>query len=272
MNIAEALREAGIEFADARVLLRSVLAVDNAHLVAHPEKALTGEQNERYLALAQRRRAGEPVAYLTGEREFYGLAFKVTPAVLIPRPETELLVESALAFIPENTAENAPVRLLDLATGSGCVAVAIATRRPRALVTATDVSSAALAVARENAARHAANIEFLESDWFAALAGRRFDVIVANPPYVAEDDPHLAEGDLRFEPGGALVAGPKGLDCIEIIVERAADFLAPGGRLLFEHGYDQGGCSRTLLEVAGYRDIATHRDLAGIERVSGGGV
>ena len=216
----------------------------------------------------RRRRAGEPVAYITGEREFFSLAFRVTPAVLIPRPETELLVEAALASIPAD----APARVLDLATGSGCVAVAIANERPGAQVTATDVSREALAVARENAKRHGTRIDLVESDWFAALAGRRFDLIVANPPYVAEDDPHLAAGDLRFEPRAALVAGPKGLDCIETIVEQAIHHLRAGGRLLFEHGYDQAPCARALLAAAGYGDIVTRRDLAGIERVSGGRV
>jgi release factor glutamine methyltransferase len=162
--------------------------------------------------------------------------------------------------------------VLDLATGSGCVTVAIAQHRPRAQVTATDISPAALAVARENAASHGVKMEFIESDWFAALSGRRFELIVANPPYVADGDPHLAAGDLRFEPRAALVSGPAGLDAIEVIVEQAPRYLAPGGRLLFEHGCEQGSCSRALLVAAGYRDPITYRDLAGLERVSGGKV
>jgi release factor glutamine methyltransferase len=267
-TVARALRESGIESADARVLLRFVLEADDVQLAAHPERALTGAQRERFAALAARRRGGEPVAYLTGHREFYSLSFEVTPAVLIPRPETELLVEALL----ESIAADAPAGVLDLATGSGCVAIAIAKHRSRARVTASDVSGAALVVARENARRHGVDVEFVESDWFAALAGRRFDWIVANPPYVAEEDPHLGEGDLRFEPRGALVAGPAGLDCIETIVEQAVHFLRPGGRLLFEHGHDQGPCVRALLGAAGYRDIATCRDLAGSERASGGRV
>jgi release factor glutamine methyltransferase len=218
------------------------------------------------MELVKRRRAGEPVAYLTGEREFYGLAFKVTPAVLIPRPETELLVESALDYIPAG----AECRVLDLGTGSGCVAVAIARERPRARVTAIDVSTAALAIARENAATHAAAIEFIESDWFAALAGRGFGVIVANPPYIAEGDPHLARGDVRYEPSGALVSGPAGLDAIETIVEQARGHLDDGGALLFEHGHLQGSCSRVLLAAHGYERIFTRHDLSDIERVSGG--
>jgi release factor glutamine methyltransferase len=188
--------------------------------------------------------------------------------VLIPRPETELLVETALESIPKDM----PCRVLDLATGSGCVAVAVAKHRSRARVTATDISPAALAVARENAATHGVSIEFAESDWFAALCGRRFDLVVANPPYVATGDPHLDLGDLRFEPRHALVGGPAGLGCIEAIVEQTPHHAVPGGWLLFEHGHDQGGRARALLAAAGYRDIVTRRDGAGIERVSGGRV
>lgn len=267
-RIAEALRSTDIDPADARVLLRTALRVSNAHLVAHPEQRLTDSQQADYLAWVERRRAGAPVAYLTGEREFYSLAFNVTPAVLIPRPETELLIEAALEHLPLDS----PLRVLDLATGSGCVAVTIARQRPRAMVTATDISRNALAVARGNAARHGASIEFVESDWFAALTGRCFDLIVANPPYIAAGDAHLAAGDLRFEPRAALVAGPIGLECITVLVEEAPPHLAPGGWLLFEHGYDQGPCSRALLAAAGYDDIVTRRDLAGSERVSGGRV
>lgn len=266
VNAGEMLRLAGIDSGDARVLLCAALGIDDARLAAHPEQPLTDEQRRRYLELVARRRTGEPVAYLTGEREFFSLAFKVTPAVLIPRPETELLVETALARIPADT----ECRVLELATGSGCVAVAIGLNRSHARLTATDASRDALAVARENAARHRARVEFIESDWFAALAGRRFDVIVANPPYVAEGDPHLAQGDLRFEPRAALVGGRNGLDCIRLIVARACTHLEPGGRLLFEHGYDQAGRCRGLLEAVGYREVTSHRDLAGVERVSEG--
>lgn len=267
-SIAELLRLPGIDPADARVLLRTALGISDAQLAAHPERAPAEDQRARYLAWVGRRRGGEPVAYLTGEREFYSLAIKVTPAVLIPRPETELLVETALERIPAD----APCRVLDLATGSGCVAIAIAKHRRRARLTASDVSHAALAVARENAARHGVSVEFLEGNWFDVLSGRRFDLIVANPPYIAEGDPHLDEGDLRFEPRPALVAGTAGLDGIELIVEQAPRHLVAGGRLWFEHGHDQGSCSRVLLAAAAYEDIVTRRDLAGIERVSGGRV
>jgi len=265
-SVAEMLRIVNIDPIDARALLRAALGVSDTHLVAHPAQPLTGQQRTRYLAWLERRRAGEPVAYLTGEREFYSLAFKVTPAVLIPRPETELLVEAALERVPAHV----PFRVLDLATGSGCVAVAIAANRPRARVTATEVSRDALAVARDNAARHGAGVEFLESDWFDALAGRRFDLIVSNPPYVAEGDPHLSQGDSRFEPRAALVAGADGLSCIRLIIAQARAHLEPGGALLFEHGYDQAARCRALLAQAGYFEVATRHDLAGIERVSGG--
>jgi len=267
-SIGEMLRSAGIDPVDARILMRTALGVSDAHLAAHPEQALSRDERDRYLGWVERRRAGAPVAYLTGEREFYGLAFKVTPVVLIPRPETELLVETAL----ERISADAPCRVLDLATGSGCVAVAIAKHRSRARVTATEISREALTLARENAARHGTNVEFVGGGWFEALSGKRFDMIVANPPYIAAEDPHLNEGDVRFEPRGALVAGPTGLECIEVIVEPATRYLTAGGWLLFEHGYDQGACSRALLAAAGYEDVVTRRDLAGIERVSGGRV
>ena len=265
-SIAELLRTPGLSPLDTRVLLRAALGATDAQLAAHPERVPGERERERFMELVKRRRAGEPVAYLTGSREFYGLAFKVTPAVLIPRPETELLVEAALDHIPAR----AEYRVLDLGTGSGCVAVTIAKERPRACITAADVSSAALAIARENAATHGTNIELIESDWFAALADRRFDVIVANPPYIAEGDPHLAQGDVRFEPRGALVSGSAGLDAIETIVERARDHLVPGGVILLEHGHEQGSCSRVLLAAHGYDRIFTRRDLSDIERVSGG--
>lgn len=266
VTVERLLRTSGLDPVDARRLLREALGVEEAYLVAHPERVLSAAERERFFAWAARRRAGEPLAYLIGSREFYGLAFRVTPAVLIPRPETELLVEAALERLPEDAA----CRVLELATGCGCVAVAIACNRPRARVTASDVSRAALALARQNARRHGARVEFVESDWFSALAGRRFELILANPPYVAEGDPHLAQGDLRFEPRAALVAGPEGLECIRVIVAGAAAHLAPGGWLLFEHGYDQGERARALLAAAGYAQCFTLRDLAGLERVSGG--
>jgi len=266
LSIAEAWRGAGIDRTDARALLKSVLRVDDAHLASHPERVLTEEERGRYLALAERRRAGEPVAYLTGEREFYSLSFTVTPAVLIPRPETELLVELALERIPPE----AHARILDLGTGCGCVAIAIARARPRAEVVAVDASAAAVALARDNARRHAvAGLTVLNGDWFGAVPGQRFDVVVANPPYVAEGDPHLAEGDCRFEPRAALVAGATGFECIEAIIAAAPSHLGPGGWLLFEHGIGQARRCRALLASAGFAGAFTRPDLAGIERVSG---
>jgi len=270
LTVAEALRQAGMALgaSEARLLLRHALGRDDAYLAAHDREMLEARVLDAFEQLAARRSAGEPIAYLTGEREFYSLAFKVTPAVLIPRPETELLVEAALERVPTHV----PCRVLELATGSGCVAVAITLQRPRARVTATDAAGAALAVARENAARHGAAIEFVESDWFAALAGRRFHLIVCNPPYVAERDPHLAEGDLRFEPRAALVGGADGLSCIRLIVAQARAYLEPGGALLFEHGYGQAARCRALLAQADFREVASRRDLGGIERVSCGRV
>ena len=267
-SISAALRTADLDAADRRALLRAALGVDDVHLAAHPEQVLTAEQDDRFAGWVRRRRAGEPVAYITGEREFWSLSFQVTPAVLIPRPETELLVEFAL----ERVTAGAPAGVLDLGTGCGCVAVAIAKHRPRARVTATDISPAGLAIARENAARHGASIEFVESDWLSALAGRRFELIVANPPYVAEGDPHLREGDVRFEPRAALVGGADGLACIETIVARAHAHLERGGSVFIEHGHDQAARCRALLQAQGYTDVMSRRDLAGIERASGGRV
>ena len=267
MTLGDALRDGALDAADARALLRHVLGRDEAWLISHPDQQLGAKEHAAFTALRARRAAGEPVAYLTGEREFYSLAFKVTPAVLIPRPETELLVELALERIPES----APRRVLELGTGSGCVSIAIARHRPRARVVTTEIDGAALEVARENARRNATgNVEFVESDWFGALGAARFDVIVANPPYIAEGDPHLDEGDLRFEPRRALAAGPSGLECIGPIVAQAHAHLVAGGWLLFEHGHDQAARCRMLLARIGFQEVASWRDLAGIERVSGG--
>ena len=267
-RVRDLLKAEGIDPPDARALLRTALKMSDAQIASRPEQELTDEQLERFLALIERRRAGEPVAYLTGEREYYSLTFKVTPAVLIPRPETELLVD----LLRERVDSGRTLRVLDLATGSGCIAIAVARNCRNAQVTATDVSPAAIALARENATMHDAEIEFVQSDWFDALSGRRFDVIVANPPYVAAGDHHLNEGDLRFEPRCALVAGPTGYECIETIVAQSPSHLLPGGWLLFEHGYDQALRVRARLTEAGYRDVCSARDLAGIERVSGGRV
>jgi release factor glutamine methyltransferase len=206
---------------------------------------------------------------MLGEREFWGLSLKVTPDVLIPRTETELLVELALERLPAGS----DARVLDLGTGSGAVAVALAHERPRALVTAVDISVRALAVAGDNAARHGARLRLVQSDWFGAFAGAeplQFELIVGNPPYIAESDPHLAQGDLRHEPPGALVAGASGLSDLESIVAQAGTHLAPGGWLLLEHGFGQGAACKALFEQAGFVKVRTWPDLAGLPRVTGG--
>jgi release factor glutamine methyltransferase len=262
-----ALGASNLPLSEARSLAAAALGLTRAQLVTRGPHPLASADAAVLEALFARRRAGEPVAYLTGEREFYGLSFKVTPAVLIPRPETELLVDFALEVI----ADNVPARILDLGTGSGCIAVAIASHRPAAFITAVDRSADALAVASGNARRRGVRkAEFKESDWFTALAGARFDLIVANPPYVAAADPHLRQGDLRFEPAAALASGAEGLDAIRAITAAAPTHLAAGGRFAFEHGYDQGASSRALLTSAGFEGVFTRKDLAGHERVSGG--
>lgn len=268
MTIATALAEArhAIGRLEARVLLRHVLQCDDAWLIAHGDEQLTEPQTSAYGALIARRAAGEPVAYLTGSREFYGREFAVTPAVLIPRPETELLVELALQRLPENGG-----CVLDLGAGSGCIGVTIAAERPRVRVTLVDAAAAALDVARENAHRFAANnTTVLCSDWYAALGDARYDLIVANPPYVAAGDAHLTQGDLRFEPHSALVAGADGLADIRRIVAGAPEHLLPGGWLMCEHGHDQADVCAALLRQAGFSELFAARDLAGIRRVSGG--
>lgn len=266
-TIAQALVASRLDPVDARVLLRRVLGVSDAYLIAHSDQVLTDAQSELCAALAARRRAGEPVAYIVGAREFFSLEFKVTPAVLIPRPETETLVEFAL----ERIAPDGARRVLDLGTGSGCIAISIAKHRAQAHVVAVDRSAAALAVARGNAERHAVtNLEFTASDWFSALAGQRFELIVSNPPYVAAGDPHLRQGDLRFEPAAALATGSDGLECIRLIIASAPRYLSGGGWLAFEHGCNQAAHCRELLARAGFSEVFSRTDLAGIERVSGG--
>jgi len=252
---------------EAEVLLGHALGRDRAWLYAHGDDALDVAAAIRFHDLLLRRAAGEPLAYLTGRREFWSLDLCVTPAVLIPRAETERLVELALMRIPRA----APMRVADLGTGSGAVALALAHERPQADVVASDASQAALAVARANAERlGVANVAFVHGDWWAALGAARFDVVVSNPPYVAANDAHLGRGDLRFEPPSALVSGADGLDAIRAIVQGAPDRLVPGGWLLLEHGYGQGGAVRALLAQAGFVDVSTALDLEQRERVSGG--
>lgn len=250
---------------EAQILMQHALGASRAWLIAHEQDGIPDEQRLLFEALLQRRLSGEPIAYILGSREFYGLDFLVTPATLIPRPDTELLVELALERLPQQG------RVLDLGTGSGAIALSIAHARPDAEVTALDASEEALEVARGNSRRlNLANVRLLHSDWFSALNTARFDLIVSNPPYVAAGDPHLTQGDLRFEPASALASGPDGLDDIRRIINDAASHLKPGGWLLFEHGYDQAAKVRALLEASGYEAIFSARDLAGIERASGG--
>lgn len=256
-----------IEPVDVRFLLQHVLDVSQACLLAHADRALTPQEKQDFDVLVQRRIKGVPVAYLTGERWFYSQPFQISPAVLIPRPETELLVDLALERIMDETSAH----VLDLGTGSGVIALSVAIHRPRIMVTAVDLSEDVLAVARLNAIRlGVSNVEMKAGSWFDPLTDRRFDCIVSNPPYIALGDPHLDQGDLRFEPSGALVGGADGLDCIRTIIAAAPAHLLAEGWLLFEHGYDQAAASRKLLEKAGFCRIFSHPDLAGIPRVSGG--
>lgn len=266
---------------EAQILLREALGrVSRAWLLTHDNDQPTPEQQKAFASLLERRLAGEPVAYILGRREFFGLDFTLTPDVLIPRPDTETLVEAALSLIPDGV----PWRVLDLGTGSGAIAIAIASQRPLAAVTAVERSETALAVARSNAVRLLApspqpcpvkgemvgNLRLRCSDWFSSLAGEMFDLIVSNPPYIAEADAHLDAGDLRFEPRSALASGSDGLDDIKRIVNAAPAHLQPGGWLLLEHGHDQAEWVATLLGEAGFVGIHHASDLAGIRRVTQG--
>ncbi|MFH2134209.1 MAG: peptide chain release factor N(5)-glutamine methyltransferase [Pseudomonadota bacterium] len=251
---------------EVQTLLQTVLGVNRAYLLAHPERVLNEQEFSLYQTSLQRRLQGEPLAYILGEREFFGLNFKVSPATLIPRPDTELLVELALARI-----SSAGARVLDLGTGSGAIALSIAHNRPDVQMTAVDASEAALSVAQDNAnCLEVRNARFVHCDWFAALEGLRFDLIVSNPPYIAANDRHLSQGDLRFEPASALASGTDGLDDIRRIISESGAHLAAGGWLMLEHGYDQAEQVCALLLQAGFRNVRSDKDLAGIARVSGG--
>lgn len=251
---------------DAEVLLAQALGRARAWLRAHGDEPLPVAGQAKFEEYLRRRRAGEPVAYLVGEREFWSLALTVTPAVLIPRPDTEILVGAALELMDE--AVDAAVA--DLGTGSGAVAIALAIARPAWRMVATDRDPQTLAVARANATQHRTRVEFHLGHWCEALARERFNLIVSNPPYIADDDPHLTQGDVRFEPRGALAAGPDGLDCLREITACAPAHLVPGGWLLLEHGHDQADAVADLLATAGFGEIRRWKDLGGIERVSGG--
>ncbi len=270
-TLRDRLAAARLPRLEARMLWQHVLQVPRAWLIAHDTDEIPEAMQQRYQELENRRLLGEPMAYILGRREFMGHMFEVDPAVLIPRPETELLVEQALAVLEGKPAP----RVLDLGTGSGAIAISIALARPDATVVATDLSADALAVARDNALRLGAAVEFLRGSWYDALTGSKpapFGLIVSNPPYIHAGDAHLSQGDLRFEPVSALTDGADGLRDLERIVQGTAPWLAPQGALLVEHGWDQAAEVRRFLERAGYAGIASHRDLAGIERVTGGNV
>jgi release factor glutamine methyltransferase len=266
---ADLLRASALPALEARILLMHVLGWRRTELITRDHEPLPEDAVARFDALAARRLDGEPIAQLTGTREFFGLEFDVTPDVLIPRPETELLVEIALDLI----ADTPNARVLDLGTGTGAIAVSIAHAREDARVWAVDRSTAALDVARRNAGRLLAKntVTFVESDWTEKIdPSLLFEVIVSNPPYIANDDPHLEQGDLRFEPRGALTDDADGLSAIRAIIERAPFVLAKNGSLWIEHGYDQADAVRRLLQARGFTEVHSKRDLADIERATGG--
>jgi release factor glutamine methyltransferase len=261
--IEDLLRGSDLPRHEAELLLRSALGCERSHLIAHAEDVVDSSNARTAQAWFARRRLGEPVSYITGWREFYGLKLHVTPDVLIPRSETEQLVDLALARFPLELS----ARVLDLGTGSGAIAVALASLRPELRITATDVSEKALDVARRNSLDHAVEIAFIRSDWFESIGADPFDLIVSNSPYVAARDPHLERGDVRFEPRIALVGGDDGLACIRRIAAGARQYLRPGGSLLLEHGYDQSENCVALLRELGYTAVADFPDLAGLPRV-----
>ena len=262
MILEDLLKSAPIEIMEARILAAHSLQWSRVQLITQSKEALSTTQVEDIQRLFERRLHGEPIAYLIGQREFYGLSFEVTPAVLIPRPETELLVELALERMTSNA------RVLDMGTGSGAIAVALAHTRPDSTFFATDVSEQALAVAERNSLLHQTAITFFQSNWYEQVNGR-FDLIVSNPPYIHAGDVHLSQGDLRFEPADALTDHQTGLTAIEIIVQGAPTYLESGGWLLLEHGYDQAHLTRELFNPSTWSDVQSWRDLAGIERVTG---
>ncbi|WP_298157123.1 peptide chain release factor N(5)-glutamine methyltransferase [Ferrovum sp.] len=270
-SVASLLLEGSLPRLEVRLLLQAVLQCSLTTLISAPERRLDDAEIARFQALQARRQRGEPMAYLLGEREFYGLSFLTTPAVLIPRPETEGLVDWGL----ESSAPPASLHCLDLGTGSGALALSLQYHRPHWQVSATDRSAAALDLAKKNAARllppAGPVLRWYQGDWFGALPeGETFDLIVSNPPYIAAADPHLDRGDLRFEPRQALTAGPDGTEDLARIIVQAPLWLKPGGRLRVEHGYDQGEFCRSCFLRAGFTQVSTRTDLAGLERLTGG--
>ena len=281
MTLDALLRSCGLPWVEARMLAERALGVDSVYIASNLRTSVSATARGALHALATRRQGGEPIAYILGEREFYGRLFTVAPAVLIPRPETELLCEAVLERLSGPDCPKG-ASVLDLGTGSGAIAVTLACERPDLHVTAVDASAAALRVAEANAARWDASgqasrkasnkttdrLRLIESDWFAALAGERFDFIVSNPPYIAEGDAHLNQGDLRYEPHLALAGGADGMTSINQIARNAPAHLHPNGWLLFEHGWAQGEQCRKALSANGFSDVTTIRDLNDHERVS----
>lgn len=267
--IASLLRNAQLpdspsERLDAELLLAAAIGKSRSFLHTWPERIVSSEDAETYASYLQRRRAGEPVAYILGQQGFWKLDLEVAPHTLIPRPDTELLVETALELQPAS-----PAKVLDLGTGTGAIALALASDCPAWQVTAVDRVEEAVALAERNRQRLGlGNVRVLVSHWFGSLAGQRFDLILSNPPYIRAEDPHLVEGDVRFEPSSALVAGSDGLDDLRVIVARAPEHLVPGGWLLLEHGYDQAADVRALLTAQGFTEVASRKDLGGHERIS----
>ncbi len=263
-NAAQSLQQTGSARLECELLLSRAMGVNRAHLFAHPERPVSDTAHKTFQTMLDRRRNGEPIAYITGEKEFWSLQLEVSPAVLIPRPETEILVEVALARIGMDVQQ----RVADLGTGSGAIAIAIAHERPACEVHASDISAASLEVASRNASRLGLeNIRFHRGSWLEPLSGA-FDLIASNPPYVAAGDPHLGEGDLRFEPTGALVGGCDGLDAIRDICKSAKAYLRPGGWLILEHGHDQSRSCLHILCSEGYDSPGSFSDLEGNDRVA----
>lgn len=264
LNVAQQLDAIDARY-ESQLLLQHVLKVNRAWLIAHENDNLAADIQHEFNTLIQRRIGGEPIAYILGKREFYGLNLAVTPATLIPRPDTEILVDIALGKIPANQA----AQVLDLGTGTGAIALAIAQQRPQAQVTGVDASKTALEVAISNSQQlHIPNTHFALSDWFDDLNDTRFDVIVSNPPYIAEADAHLQQGDLRFEPISALASGADGLNDIRQIIDDCLIYLKPQGWLMFEHGYNQAEPVRELMAQAGLVTIETFKDFGGNDRVT----
>ena len=271
-SVGALIKESAIPQRETAMLLERILQTSRANIAAHPERFIDAQQEHLARAWIQRRVGGEPMAYILGEREFYGVKLIVTPDVLIPRPETETLVEQVLVRLSKQYAPTT-ARVLDLGTGSGAIAISLAEQRPALDIVAIDISAKALAVAKQNAIKLGVHILFVESDWFSALGNERFDLIVSNPPYVGRGDPHLTQGDLRFEPIGALTDNApdqRGLACIRRIIDDAPKHLNGEGWLMFEHGYDQALACRDLLAARGFVELMCVPDLAGIPRVSGG--